>query len=102
MMRYRAKVDDNQATITAAFRALGCTVQPIHTVGRGVPDLLVATPDGRNCLVEVKDGSKPPSKRRLTPDEERWIAGWNGPVWIVNDADDAARLVGGDLPPFRS
>jgi hypothetical protein len=49
-----------------------------------VPDLLVGY--GGLCLpVEVKDGSKPPSARKLTPDEERFRMNWRGGYKIVED-----------------
>lgn len=91
-MRQRANVDANQAEIVAAIRACGGTVQHLHQVGRGCPDLLVGH-RGRNLLVEVKDGSKPPSKRRLTADEQAWHDSWNGHVSIVESIDDAIELL---------
>lgn len=105
-MRRAAKADDNQAVIVAAFRAMGCTVQHLHTVGRGVPDLLVFVPgiDGvrqaETCLVEIKDGNKPPSKQRLTPDERAFVDQWRGPVYVVRSIEEAAALFNGELPPF--
>ena len=48
-----AKVDENQAAIVDCFRKLGFSVQCLHTVGKGVPDLLIAKA-GINYLVEVK------------------------------------------------
>jgi len=89
-----AKVDRNQAEIVAALRGVGCSVTLLHRVGQGVPDLLV----GRNrqmWLVEVKDGSRPPSERRLTPDQERWWAEWRGaPPVVVNSVEEALEAVG--------
>ena len=41
-------------------------------------------------LFEVKDGMKPHSKRRLTPDQEAWVDGWRGgAVWLVTDRTTA-------------
>ena len=40
-MRRAARVDRNQAEIVVALRAGGASVQPLHAVGKGVPDLLV-------------------------------------------------------------
>jgi len=71
-MRRSARTDSNQAAIVAAFRDLGCSVFTLHTVGRGFPDLAVGC-NGLNLLIEVKDGSKCPSARRLTSDEQRFI-----------------------------
>lgn len=92
------RVDRNQAEIVEALRSVGCTVQHLHEVGQGCPDLLVghADDDGipRNYLLEVKDGSKPPSKRRLTPDEKRWITLWAGQVAVVRSVDEALAAVG--------
>ena len=87
------KVDANQPAIVAAFRRMGATVQHLHTLGKGAPDLLIGI-NGVNGLVEVKDGEKPPSKRRLTGDEQDWHDGWKGQVCIVESIDDAARFVG--------
>ena len=78
-MRRAAKVDRNQSEIVAALRGIGATVQPLHTVGKGCPDLLVGF-RGRNWLIEVKDWKLPPSEKRLTEDQQEWHAGWKGQV----------------------
>ena len=65
-----ARVDANQKEIVAELRKLGASAVAIHEIGRGCPDLLVGTL-GINYLLEVKDGTKPPSRRRLTPDEAK-------------------------------
>lgn len=81
-MRRAARVDSNQKEIVEYLRKKGATVQPLHTVGRGCPDLLVGY-NGKNYLCEVKDGDKPPSQRKLTPDEDAWHFMWRGKVEIV-------------------
>ena len=71
-MRRAAKVDTNHREIVAALERCGCSVQSLAAVGAGVPDLLVgvAARAGRlTLLMEVKDGARPPSERRLTPDQ---------------------------------
>lgn len=81
------KVDSNQPEIVKALRELGYSVQPIHIIGRGCPDLL-AGKFGRNHIFECKDGSLPPSKRKLTEDEEKWHTNWNGSVHILESIHD--------------
>jgi len=90
-MRRRARVDDNQPAIVAAFRIHGFTVQHLHTIGGGCPDLLVGR-SGINWIVEVKDGAKPPSKRKLTPDERVWHDAWGGKVHVVESVDDVEQM----------
>ena len=91
-MRRAARVDSNQSEIVAALRKVGASVQPLHTVGQGCPDLLVAFRQ-TNLLMEVKDGQKPPSARALTEDEKEWIGSWKAPVFIVNSAEEAIGLL---------
>ena len=91
-MHRAAKADANQGEIVQALRQMGASVQHLHTVGAGCPDLLVGF-RGVNLLVEVKDGEKVPSKRKLTPDEERWHDNWRGQVAIVESVDDAVALL---------
>ena len=97
-VRRAAKVDANQSAITKALRSAGAFVQPLHTIGGGCPDLLVAY-RGDWYLLEVKDGSKPPSQRRLTEDEEDWHAkaARHAPVFIAECADDALHAIGAIL-----
>jgi hypothetical protein len=61
-------------------------------VGRGFPDLLVKTARGRVFLVEIKDGAKPPSARRLTEDELRMQVRWGASYVVITTADDAIAL----------
>lgn len=93
-MRRAAAVDENQRTICNALRAVGATVQHLHQIGSGCPDLLVGYRT-QTYLLEVKDGTKPPSRRALTADEKIWHSSWKGmPVAIVESVDDALRAIG--------
>ena len=92
-MRRAAKTDANQEQIVNLLRAVGATVFPTHQVGRGFPDLVVGY-RGINYLLEVKDGNKPPSKRKLTTDEQKFFDEWGGSVVIVEDYEQALRAIG--------
>jgi hypothetical protein len=93
-MRRAAKVDATQDAIVQALRAAGAKVQSLAPVGNGVPDLLVGFRSTLR-LIEVKDGNKPPSARKLTPEQEKWHAEWNGlPISIACGPDDALRAIG--------
>lgn len=91
-MRRAAKIDANQTAIVQALRAAGARVQSLAGVGRGCPDLLVGF-GGRNLLMEVKDGDKCPSARKMTPREVEWHALWHGQVAVVETPDAALRLL---------
>lgn len=92
-MRRAAKIDANQPEIIDVARRMGCTVQPLHTVGGGVPDLLVGI-SGVNDLWEVKDGSLVPSARRLTADQIIWHDDWRGcQVQVIDRVDKAVARI---------
>lgn len=93
-MRRAARVDENQSDIVAALRAIGATVRVISQ-GDGIPDLLVGF-RGQTFLLEVKDGKKPPSARKLTPAEQKFFDEWRGgTLVIVNTVDEAIAAVTG-------
>ena len=75
-----ARVDANHVAVVAALRKAGATVQSLAGVGKGVPDLLVGI-RGKTALLEVKDGAKVPSARRLTEDQLKWHAACRAARW---------------------
>lgn len=87
-MRRSGKIDRNQPEIVAALRSVGCSVQILSAVGRGVPDLLVGC-RGNNLLLEVKDGLAAKSDRKLTPDQVKWHRDWQGLVYVVESKEQA-------------
>lgn len=91
-MRRYARQDSNHKEIRAAFEKLGCSVADLSPLGKGVPDLAVGYA-GVAIFVEVKDGSKPPSARKLTPDEERFRMNWKGGYRIVENLDHVQETV---------
>lgn len=92
-MRRAARVDTNHAEVADALRAIGCTVESLAAKGQGVPDLLIGY-RGRTILLEVKDGRRPPSERRLTEDQIKWHGAWRGgPLAVVCDVESAIRAV---------
>ena len=90
-MKY-ARVDANHHVIVNALRQAGCTVTSLAAVGKGVPDLLVGI-RGRNYLIEIKDGSKPPSERKLTSDQIAWHEAWRGTVRVVENEQQALEVI---------
>ena len=94
MSRFARRVDENHAQVVAMFRALGCTVHSTASVGAGFPDLAVGL-GGRTYLVEVKDGRKVPSARRLTPLELKFAETWRGGWHLVECREDVVALVQG-------
>jgi len=91
-LRLRSRTDKNQGEVVKTFRALGCSVQHLHTVGKGCPDILIGY-RGINLLVEIKDGSLIPSAKKLTLDEQGWHERWLGQVCIVDSSDSAIDLI---------
>ena len=87
-MHKYGKIDANQPEIVKALEQIGCSVQSLASTGNGCPDLLVGV-HGLNILFEIKDGSKPPSARKLTPEEYIWQQNWRGQVHTVESADEA-------------
>ena len=86
-------MDTNQTAIVVALREIGCNVLSLAAIGQGCPDLLVyrhAT--GLLYLLEVKDGAKSASRRRLTPHQKQFHADW--PVHVVKNEIEAMVVVG--------
>lgn len=92
-MRKRGRIDANQTAMVKALRQLPNTkVAILSSLGGGICDLLVGRP-GWNVLLEVKDGSKSPSERKLTEDEQKFYHSWPGPKAIVENIDQALAIV---------
>ena len=87
----KARVDRNQPEIVSAFRSLGWVVAHTHMVGGGFPDI-VCSKGGITILVEIKDGLKPPSARKLTVPEEEFHASWQSHIAVVHSVDDVYAL----------
>ena len=95
-MKRAAKVDSNQAEITAAFRKAGAVVV-ITSQLKNAFDLIVCH-RGKVYLVEVKDGSKPPSARKLTEGEEKCrdlVESAGVKYNVVTSIDDALKMLNG-------
>jgi hypothetical protein len=89
--------DKNHAEVMAALAAAGCSVYDASHIGGGFPDLVVGRRVGserRTYLLELKDGTLPPSRRRLNDAEVRWHAQHLGAVSVVLSVDEALRAVG--------
>lgn len=93
MTRFRGRVDANQRDIQRAVESVGASWLSLADLGHGAPDALVGW-HGENRLWEIKDGSKPPSARALTADEQRWHDTWHGQVEIIETREDALASLG--------
>lgn len=91
-MRKYARKDSNHKEIIQVFRDLGATVFDTASLGSGFPDCVIGF-RGVNVLVEIKDGLLPPSKRKLTLDEQKFHDTWRGRVVIINNVEEAIELI---------
>lgn len=84
------RLDANQALIMRDLKKCGVSVEPLNTLGGGIPDLLCGY-QGANYLLEVKDSSQPPSKKKLTEDEVNWHENWHGQKCVVETLEEALK-----------
>jgi hypothetical protein len=90
-MRRAGRRDANEQAIIKAMREAGAYVKVIND--EGLFDLLVSY-RGETLLIEVKDGAKPPSARRLTEAEQKFHDEWPGSdLYIVNSVEEALALL---------
>lgn len=90
-MRRAGRRDANEQDIIKAMREAGAYVKQIND--EGLFDLLVSH-RGETLLIEVKDGAKPPSARRLTDAEAKFHNEWPGSdLYIVNSVEEAIALL---------
>jgi len=91
-MRRANRIDANQNDIVDALREAGAVVR-IISQGDGIPDLLVGY-NGYTILMEVKDGDKVPSKRKLTEAEQKFFDEWEGGLLVVvNNVQEAIDML---------
>ena len=98
MSRYARKTDSNHAAILAAMRGCGAWVVDTSRVGSGFSDAMVWH-RGMIHLVEIKDGSLSPSRRKLTLAEQLFhdAAAFHGaPVHVVTNETEALALLGAE------
>jgi len=82
-MRRAARTDANKSQIVKALHAAGAKTYDLK-----LPVDLLVHRAGRLILMELKDGSKPPSERKHTKLQADFIAaGW--PVATVKSVDEA-------------
>lgn len=92
-MRAR-RVDANHRDIIAALRKCGASVKDTSRLP-GFVDCVIGFRK-RLWLAEIKDGDKPPSARKLTPDEQDFHDTWRGPaIVILTGVGDAMTLIAG-------
>ena len=92
MSKYARRIDENQNEIVKALRDCGAYVR-IISQGDGIPDLLVGYM-GYTVLMEVKDGDKVPSHRKLTESEQKFFDEWTGGmISVVNNVQEALDIL---------
>jgi hypothetical protein len=88
-LRRAARKDENHNEITEYLQSLGWSVHDTSGLGYGFPDALVGKPEFC-CVVEIKDGNKSPSERKLTAKEQAFKDNWTGPYVLAVSPEDAA------------
>ena len=90
--RVKVKVDGNQNAVIDALLRAGCSVQ-VLSQGMGVPDLLVAKPDGTLVLVEVKMPSE-----SMTDYQKKWAAKWPTRIVVAHSGPEVLALLYLEVP----
>ena len=91
---YAKRTDDNHKQVVEGIRAAlpEATVLDLSGAGKGVPDLAIGWA-GKNYLVEIKDPSKPTSKRSLTTAQQKLHATWQGQMDVAHTAAEAIAII---------
>ena len=85
------RIDSNQVEIVEYFRSWGCTVLNISSL-KNACDLVIAR-HGRTIMIEIKDGAKPKSARKLTEGEQKFKESWAGAWRLCESIKDADKII---------
>lgn len=85
---YARRVDENQPEIVAALQAIGVSVWVI-----GEPVDLMVGYRGKTGALEIKDGRKPPSERKLTQQQRDFFLLDRGFHRVVSDVEEALHAI---------
>ena len=88
--RRAARTDDNQTEIVKAFRDLGWSVLIISQL-KNCCDIMVAK-KGETIAIEIKDGKKQPSQRKLSEGELNFRNEWKGKWSLVESFEDVLKI----------
>ena len=88
--RRAARTDDNQTEVVELFRKLGWYVLIVSQL-KNCCDLIVSK-NGRTFAVEIKDGRKPASARKLSSGEQKFKDEWQGNYALVEAVEDVMRV----------
>lgn len=100
MSRHARAVDANHAQVVRALRQLAVPVVSLAPLGNGAPDVLIWSRHlHRWRLVELKDGTKPPSARKLTEAERAFFttfasAAAAGDLVVCLSVDEVLKVAG--------
>lgn len=84
--RRAAKIDANQPAIVKELRKLGWYVLLVSQL-KNCCDIIISK-NGRTVAIEIKDGSKPPSARKLSPGEQKFMDEWQGEYALIESIED--------------
>lgn len=87
------RTDANQKEIVDRLRTLSnVSVYSTHTIGKGFPDIIVGY-KGKNYMIEIKDGKKPASQRKLTADELVFHMKWKGQIATCKTFEEVLEII---------
>jgi hypothetical protein len=87
------RTDRNHREISTACKQIpGVSYFNTHEIGKGFPDIVIGY-KGKNYLVEIKDGTKAPSQRKLTKAEAVFHESWTGQIATITSVDDLLTLL---------
>jgi len=87
-LSFKKKVDSNQVKLVKHARKLGASVQHLHAVGGGVPDVIIGY-QGKNYLCEVKT-----EQGKLNALQVKWHSDWTGHSCVIRTENDINNLLG--------
>ena len=90
-MRAR-RIDDNQKQVVKNLRQLGLSVVIVSMVPVGF-DFIIGH-KGKNYLIELKDGQKVKSKKKLTENETDFFNNWRGQVNKCETIEEILFVIG--------
>lgn len=95
---YAKRTDANHAEFREEIKEVlpEATLLDLSGAGQGCPDFaLGVTLGGRkqNFFFELKDGSKPESKRTLTTAQQKLHVSWQGQMDVVHSAAEAVAVI---------